>query len=184
MTENTVPFDVSQDRRPIVGWEDRYEIDREGNVYATFAFKKLPVGRPMTPHANKDGYIFVVLADGANGKSRSVHRLMMLTWQPIDSTLKLEVNHIDGNKANNRLDNLEWLTHRDNIQHARTVLKKWQSHRGESIGGSKFNPDIVREIRRLYAAGGITHAKLAVLYGVSPMAIRKIVNRWSWAHVE
>lgn len=176
-------MDSTNERRPIPGYEGRYEIDISGQVYALFPFKGLPAGRKIGSRPDALGYVKTWLTKDKQTKQVSVHRLLMLTFRPVENSRELEVNHIDGNTGNNSLDNLEWVTHRDNIQHARKVLKGWSQHRGESIGGSKFNPDIVREIRRLHADGK-TNLQIARLYNVSTMAIWKIVQGRSWAHVE
>lgn len=51
-------------------------------------------------------------------KTFRVHRLVMMAFNPIDNMENLEVNHIDGNKANNKLSNLEWCTTSENQKHA------------------------------------------------------------------
>lgn len=174
---------MSTERKPIPGYEGKYEIDTDGNVYAMTAYRNLPAGRVMKGRPNKDGYIYVAFYHNRKHSGHYVHRLVMLVFQPIENAHLFEVNHEDGNKANNRFENLKWVTHQANIEHARTVLKGWGKHRGESIGGSKFNPDIVREIRRLHTDGK-TNLQIARLYNVSTMAIWKIIQRRSWAHVE
>ena len=62
---------------------------------------------------NINHYLYVRL----NGHKVSIHRLMMKTFSPRKDADKMQVNHIDGNKHNNQLDNLEWCTSSENIQH-------------------------------------------------------------------
>ena len=64
------------------------------------------------------GYIVTSLRDGDRWKTRQVHRLIMETWKPHSDSQNLQVNHIDGNKKNNHIDNLEWCTPLENIQHS------------------------------------------------------------------
>lgn len=68
---------------------------------------------------DKNGYIRVGLTRN-DGKSKSykVHRLVLLTFLPNPNSDTLQVNHIDGNKENNTLKNLEWVTCQENIEHA------------------------------------------------------------------
>lgn len=72
----------------------------------------------------KTGYMYVTLClPPYNWKRIAVHRLVAMTY--IDNPNNLpEVNHKDGNKSNNNVDNLEWITHRDNIRHSYNVLNR------------------------------------------------------------
>lgn len=181
---NSNTLSTQEERRPIPGWEGRYEIDRNGNVYATFTFRQYKAGRLMTPHTNRDGYVFVCLADRGKSKVGFIHRLLMLAFNPIENARNMEVNHIDLNKSNNALTNLEWMTHHENIKHA-SRLKAWDKNqpRGEQTSWRKLNESDVREIFRLNKSG-MTNAAIAKQYGVSTTAILYIIRRKNWKHVE
>lgn len=85
-----------------------YEVSNLGNV------RNRKTGRILKPRLNKkDGYGRVAL----NGKDRYVHRLVAGTFMDGDHD-GFEVNHIDGNKWNNNLANLEWCNRKDNLGHA------------------------------------------------------------------
>lgn len=73
----------------------------------------------------KEGYARVKL----NGKQFYVHRLVAIYFIENDG-IKPEVNHIDGNKLNNKIDNLEWVSRRENIKHAmeNNLYKKYEEH--------------------------------------------------------
>jgi hypothetical protein len=180
MTENT----ILQDRLPIPGFEGRYEIDRQGNVYAMFPFKNLKPGRISKTRVNPEGYVTTTLAKDGRGLVRTTHRLLMLTFCPVENSRQLEVNHIDLNKQNNRLDNLEWLTHHENIKHA-SRLKAWDKNqpRGEQTSWRKLNEVDVREIFRLHQSG-MGNTAIAKQYGVSSTAILYIIIRKNWKHVQ
>ena len=94
---------------PIAGYSSYY-ISRSGQVYSA------RLGR-LLKDCNCDGYRKVSLS--ANGHSRSikVHRLVALAFLPNPQN-KPDVNHKDGNKANNCLNNLEWCTEKENVRHA------------------------------------------------------------------
>ena len=180
-------FTTSQDRRPIPGYEDLYEIDQQGNVYAKFPFRKEPVGRKMIARPDSGGYMHVCLCKKGLSKTPLIHRLVMSTWQPVDGWEKLDVNHRDGNKQNNDISNLEWMTHAENMRHAGEVLNAWQkrNQRGDNAGYHKLSEDNVREIRRLWADGkGMGRKEIAALYGVTREAIGLVVRRKLWQHVE
>lgn len=85
-----------------------YEVSNLGNV------RNKKTGRMLRANPNRpDGYHRV----GIDGKHQYVHRLVADTFYDGDHS-HLDVNHIDGNKSNNALPNLEWCTRKENIQHA------------------------------------------------------------------
>ena len=73
----------------------------------------------LTQVKDKDGYMKVRVQSIDGGRHRySVHRLVLENFLPVENMDFLQVNHKDGNKENNHLDNLEWTTCKENIQHA------------------------------------------------------------------
>lgn len=97
--------------KPIPGWEDRYLVDRKGNVWSTLRnqWKKHSV--------NENGYVYVTLTRDNKSCSRAVHRLVAETHIP-NPDGKPNVNHIDADRTNYHADNLEWCTQSENISHA------------------------------------------------------------------
>lgn len=92
----------------------RYLINERGDVF-NFLLK---IG--MCPYLSKIGYLYYGLTPDI-GKRQVVplHRLLCMTFKEYTSNVhELEVNHLDGNKINNALDNLEWVTRKENILHA------------------------------------------------------------------
>ena len=105
--------------------DERYQISNYGRV-------KGVRGTILKPW-NSNGYLYVSIGKEHH---QSIHRLVMLTFEPIENSKEMQVNHKDGNKENNNLSNLEWVTPSENLQHSYDVLKRTpaygnaiQSHR-------------------------------------------------------
>ena len=96
--------------RDIEGY-DNYEISTYGRIRS----KKLNI--IMKTHNNHRGYEQICLRQNGSRHSCKVHRLVAETFIPNPDNLP-QVNHIDGDKWNNNIDNLEWCTEQQNIQHA------------------------------------------------------------------
>lgn len=108
--------------KKIKGFEN-YTIDRQGNVF------NLITGFYKTPVSNKagKGYMYVDLYSNGKCKRKYVHRLVAETFIP-NTKNKPYINHIDGNPRNNNVDNLEWCTARENVEHASKVLGVMKSY--------------------------------------------------------
>ncbi len=89
---------------------ENYHVTRDGEVY------NIQRNILMTPLVHQ-GYSQVNLRKPGLRRTKFVHRLLAQAYIP-NPLKKKEVNHIDGNKLNNNLDNLEWATPKENIQHA------------------------------------------------------------------
>lgn len=105
-------FDSTKQEKwiPIANYNG-YEISNLGRVRTS---KTQQILKPD----NINHYLYVRL----NGHKVSIHRLMMKNFQPIDNADEMQVNHIDGNKHNNQLDNLEWCTGSENMLHCFNIL--------------------------------------------------------------
>lgn len=99
--------------KDVAGYEGRYKVSNKGRV------KSLISGKILKNQSDKYGYQYVKLSNGKRGsyKHMSIHRLVALAFIPNPEN-KPEVNHKDGNKRNNYVDNLEWVTPKENVEHA------------------------------------------------------------------
>lgn len=103
-------------RIKIPGW-DSYSVDCQGLVWRDKPGRGARVNEPKRPGSDSWGYKKVTLCQGAKKQSFLVHRLVALCFLgPVPDGM--EVNHIDGNKANNAADNLEYVTPSENRLHA------------------------------------------------------------------
>lgn len=102
---------------PVKGYEGRYEVSRTGHVVS------LCSGNPavLRPVMHRQGYKRVRLYDGRGGyRWHMVHRLVAAAFVGGDKSL--QVNHKNGVKGDNRAENLEWVTQKENWRHAADVL--------------------------------------------------------------
>lgn len=110
--------------KDIPGYNGKYRVSNFGNVMS-INYLNQGIDKLLSLKNHHSGYLIVRLCSGKkeNQKNRSVHSLVAEAFIPNPYNKKC-VNHIDGNKKNNRVDNLEWVTHRENTQHAiRTGLR-------------------------------------------------------------
>ena len=89
----------------------------------------------------------------------------------------LQVNHIDGNKLNNNLNNLEWCTNQENTEHA--IRNNLRNNNGEKNPSSKLKKEDIYEIVNLIR-NGYSCAKIAKQYNVSATTIERIKRRETW----
>jgi hypothetical protein len=156
----------------ISGYEGLYWIDAKGNVFNSKGI--------MKPH-QKNGYLAINLYKDGNMKHFYIHRLVAQTFIQNDENLK-EVNHTDGNKTNNCVENLEWCDRKRNLQHSYDLgFKRY----GETHGMHKLTEQDVLNIRKEYKKGDRTHSlhTLGKKYGVSWCTIQAIVKRRLWSHI-
>ena len=113
--------------KSVVGFEKTYEVSNLGNVRN--------INNPTTIRKlsrAKSGYLFVRLSIAKqNSKNCFVHRLVAEAFIP-NPLHKTQVNHKDGNKGNNRVENLEWVTPAENMRHAYDVLGRHSSLKGKT----------------------------------------------------
>lgn len=119
-----------------------------------------------------------------NGISHVIglHRLLMITFCPVDDMENLEVNHIDGDKTNNDLSNLEWVTPSENVLHAFKYNLR-QPMRGGRNGNSKLTRNIVINICNDIMENNLTEYELSKKYEVSPSLIHSIKHKKVWKEI-
>lgn len=118
----------------IRGYEGLYKIDRFGNVYSQYT------NRVLKPAPTSWGYITVELFKDKVGKTHKIHKLVADAYIP-NPNGKPIINHIDGDKKNNAVENLEWCTYSENMKHAwkngltqgnKTGINQWKEVRDEA----------------------------------------------------
>lgn len=105
----------------------------------------------------------------------AIHRIVMIAFKFEGYNKDLVVNHIDGNKLNNDIENLEWCTNYENARHAIEVLGKYYA--GENNHASKLTNEQAEQIRIEYdKKNGITQSVLSKKYGVAISTISRILK--------
>jgi hypothetical protein len=137
-------------------------------------------GGIIKQHINQSGYWEVTLKHGKIRKRRQVHRLLALAFLPPDPP-RDELNHKNGVRHDTRLENLEWVTHQENMWHAYNVLDG-QALRGEEATQAKLKENDIHQIRELLKSG-MTLIAIGKLFGVSGTAIYYIKSGRNWKHV-
>lgn len=146
--------------------KERYEIRRDGTVFS----KRM--NKPLKGHC-LNGYKRVRLKYNGGYKNFYVHRLVAECY--VENPLsKKQVNHKDGNKGNNCVENLEWNTSKENINHAWNNLGL-KMPKGFDSPNSKMSPSQV-EIMRSMRTDGCTYAYISNKFGFSKSAVWSAVN--------
>jgi hypothetical protein len=162
--------------KPVVGYEGMYEVSDRGRVRSLHGNVNFPgrSGRIRVPHEQANGYLTVSLWNpGGSPKVRraTIHKLVAAAFIG-ERPRGCEVNHRNGNKRDNRAENLEYATRTQNVRHARDVLRVDGWARGERHCRAKLSSEQVADIR---AAAG-TIREIAARFGVHNSTVCTIRN--------
>lgn len=166
---------------PIKGYEGRYEVSTLGRIKSLAGKmwgKTSQQERVLIPAKAPNGYMRVLLYNSNKRKLISLHRQVAIAFIPNPDN-KCCVNHKNGIKTDNRAENLEWCTQKENIRHSKKMGLSIYA-KGENVGSSKLNEVEVVEIRSLYKTGQHTNRSLADKFNVCPMTINLIVRYKIW----
>lgn len=170
--------------KPVIGFEKIYSVSNLGNIkshdresiktYRGVITGTVKVkGKDIKKMTNACGYYCVDVVK----KNMLVHRLVALNFIPNPNNYKV-INHKDGNKQNNNVNNLEWCTHKQNSIHA-SKHNLYNPRRGELNNMAKLTEKDVLDIRLSKDTG----VYLASKYNVDKSLISSIRLRKSWKHI-
>lgn len=168
-----IPFhDQQENWKPISGFDERYWISDRGRVWSNCDFGKI-----LKVHVNhkRNGYLSVNLFHPNGIIYRKYIHLMVIEAFGPPKPSGMECNHKDGVKANCDISNLEWMTHIDNIRHARDI-GLFNPCKGDSHHLSKLTEAQRTEVIVLRLLGH-TQREIASQFGVSASAVWQIVHR-------
>lgn len=181
---------MNEEWKPVPNFEGLYEVSNLGRVRSVerkvrsnqrnnhfFAVKQ----RFLLPDISA-AYYRVTLSKDGKTKRFSVHRLVCEAFLENPEN-KPFVNHKDGDKLNNTLSNLEWVTQSENCIHAlETGLAK--PVKGERHGMAKYSEETVNEIRMLYETTSMTHQSIADKFGIDRRYITELINGKIWTELK
>jgi DNA-binding CsgD family transcriptional regulator len=157
--------------KDIPNYEGYYQVSNLGRV-KSFKWGK---ERVLKFGLNRGGYYFVNLWKGGEAKTNSVHRLVMLAFF---GESELYVNHINGVKTDNRLENLEYCSRSENTQHA---YDTGLMDRGENHPNSKLTRACAERIK--YGHQGMTQRAIAEIYDITRELVSQIRSGKYWKHI-
>ena len=176
--------------KDIKGYEDIYQISNLGRVKSLSrcitrnikgtVFQQTIRERILKQCKLKNGYFCVNLKKDKKPKTHYPHKLVAQTFLSKKDN-SLIINHKDGDKTNNNVNNLEWVTYRQNSIHA-SENGLLNVKRGEQARSAKLKEKEVLEIMELHKKGN-SNASISRIYGVDPSTISRIVNKIYWSHL-
>lgn len=170
--------------KSVKGYEGLYEISNQGRLKGLEKIRIIGYGGTriypetiFTPTPNTKGYCVCVLRDHGKSKTFSIHRLVAEHFlERLDC--KNSVNHKNGIKSDNRVENLEWCTVKENNDHAKeTGLLAF----GEKNPNSKISE--IEAIKILSLKGKKSAKELSSRYGITKESIWNIWKKASWSHI-
>ena len=174
--------------KDVVGYVGYYEVSNKGNVRSVSRkvnnFKGESAKRKgvnMAFVTTKAGYKRVSLRMLGTKRTFRVHRLVAEAFLPNPHQLA-EVNHLNGIKDDNRLENLEWVDRRRNIDHAKEH-NLFNSPKGSNHHKATITEDTVRAMRKLYAEGNHTQKQISEEFSVHLSKAKHILAGRTWKHV-
>ncbi len=174
----------------IVKFEEEWKVIRNYSDYAISNFGRIKrlthgrctfIGRILKPQIDTNGYLIISLCKNGKAKTITIHKLVTEAFLGPCPDGK-EVNHIDGNKKNPYVSNLEYVTPKENMKHAYEnslvpILK------GTKHGMAKLDDGRVLKIKKLYKTGKYSQGKLAKRFNCRQATISRIINNKLWKHV-
>lgn len=154
--------------KDVVGYEGLYKVAADGTIY------NAANGKKRKAFINKDGYPTIRLCRKCIYKNHSVHRLVAEAFIPKVSG-KEYVNHKNGDKADNRVENLEWCTPSENVKHSYSVLGRKMAAPLRAIYDSKMKK-VVRDDGIIYPS--ISQA--AKMNGTYTALLSQILRKYPW----
>lgn len=166
--------------KPVFGLEQLYAVSNNGQAKALQKRDgngNIRKERMLILSTTKDGY--KVMHFFVNGKSKHInfHRIVYETFNETKIPEGMEVNHKNGIRNDNRPENLELLSHADNVKYSKDVLKANYA----TYGGAKLTPEQRKQAKEM-RANGMTFAEIGKVFSVSKTCIRHLIIGFTWSN--
>lgn len=167
--------------RPVPGYEGIYSVSDLGNVRIEVKrrYSNLRAGQQVKPGRDRDGYFHIGLSTTGSHEQRRLFKVHRLVWEAFCGPIPpgLQINHKNGVRDDNRLENLELMTCGENIRHSIAVLGK--TRKGEHGSNARLTNAQVVAIRER-AVGGESRESLARAFGITKVNVRNITKGRTW----
>lgn len=168
--------------KDIPGYEGYYEVSNNGNVRSvnrwsvnSLGYWRHLKGAMKAKMKTRCGYLKVILCKDGKDKTIMVHQAVAMAFLGyMGGSKKSTVNHIDGDKTNNQVDNLEVVSMTENRRHA-IRMGLW-NQRGVNAIKAKLTSEDLRNIRQLYSTHQYTQKQLACMFNVGKSTIGRAVR--------
>jgi hypothetical protein len=164
---------MSKEWRDVFNYEGIYFVSNYGDI-------KNRYGKILSFDRRSDMYCRICLCKNNIKKNHYVHRLVLAAF--IGDRADMQCNHKDGNRSNNRIENLEWMTSKENVNYSFDVLGK-KMPRGQQNPVSIFQDKDIYYIRGSYDGTRGSISKIAKEMNANPQTIANIIQRKSWTHI-
>jgi hypothetical protein len=156
----------------IKGYEGMYALNKKGDLYVYGYIKK------CEDHHTQNGYARVVLTKNKKPVVKMLHRVMAETFLENPNNYR-DVHHLDENKLNNDIDNIEWIDHKEHGKHSMRNVHNQNSAKLRNALAKKTRKlswKQVNEIRKLYETGLYSQYYLAGLYNMNTGALSNLLK--------
>ena len=169
---------MQEEWKDIGGYEGFYQVSNLGRIRSVDRtiecggkYSRTLKGQLIAQKKAGAGYPAVGLRRDGHQRTAYVHRLVLGAFCG-ESEQEQECNHRDGNKTNNHIENLEWVTRSENSYHAHNT--------GLQPGRTILSPEIAKMIRNIYALGQYTQTEIGLMFGVCGTNVGYIVRGVYW----
>jgi len=187
---HTGRISMQEEWKPVVGYEGLYEVSNLG-VVKSLAKTKISLRKGVSVKSKvkekllkpdtqkKMPYQQVTLCKDKKYTATKIHRIVAKAFLP-NMGNKPCVNHINNNPLDNRVGNLEWVSHKENSNHS---VEQGRHCHGGAVNTTKLKEEEVFAIFSEYSKGGSSSRKLAKKYNLSKSTVLAILNGNSWKHL-